>query len=224
MAAPTPTPDRAAFRAALAALAMKTQSKMPALNGRVEKACKLVLAGDVELQGAKALVHSLSDPAKTYTLEPGHCTCADFPRAPEFLCAHRLAAGFARKLTALLLQEPTPAAAAPQICSSAVEAIAHPPAAASLPEAPASVNVHLTIGSRQVQLTLRDSDETRFLARLEAVLARFPLPQEPALVPGNAHRPQEGWCAIHKTAMRQTSKNGRAWWSHMTAQGWCKGR
>src|ERR671927_698445 len=94
--------DRQQFREVLAGLASKTQAKLPALNGRVEKACKLVLQGDVDLQGAKALVHSLSDPTKTYTLEPGHCTCADFPRAPEYLCCHRLAAGFARKLQELL--------------------------------------------------------------------------------------------------------------------------
>lgn len=100
------TVDRTAFRETLATLAAKTQAKLPQLNGRVEKACRLVLQGDVELQGEKALVHSLSDPTKTYSLEPGHCTCADFPRAPEFLCAHRLAAGFARKLQELLPQEP----------------------------------------------------------------------------------------------------------------------
>ena len=44
------------------------------------------------------------------------------------------------------------------------------PAAPPLPEAPASVNVHLTIHGRQVQLTLRDTGEGRLLVRLDAVL------------------------------------------------------
>jgi hypothetical protein len=51
---------------------------------------------------------------------------------------------------------------------------------APLPEAPASVNVHLTVGGRQVQLTLRDSDESRLLARLDAILERFPVADKPA--------------------------------------------
>ena len=32
-------------------------------------------------------------------------------------------------------------------------------------------------------------------------------------------------CPIHGVPMKQTSKNGRSWWSHRTADGsWCKGR
>src|SRR2546428_36537 len=54
-----------------------------------------------------------------------------------------------------------------------------PHKAASLPEAPASVNVHLELAGRQVQLTLRDSDEGRLLARLDAILQRFPLVVKP---------------------------------------------
>ena len=44
-----PATDCQTFRQTLATLAAKTQAKLPALNGRVEKACKLVLGGDVEL-------------------------------------------------------------------------------------------------------------------------------------------------------------------------------
>ena len=47
-----------------------------------------------------------------------------------------------------------------------------------LPEAPASVNCHITIAGRQVQVTLRDTDETRLLARLTALLAQYPLPED----------------------------------------------
>jgi hypothetical protein len=54
---------------------------------------------------------------------------------------------------------------------------ARPPGEAStaLPEAPASANVHVTLAGRTVQVTLRDSDEQRLLARLEALLQRFPV-------------------------------------------------
>ena len=44
----------------------------------------------------------------------------------------------------------------------------------ALPEAPCSVNVRLTIDGRDVQLTLRDQDEGRLLARLAAVLKQYP--------------------------------------------------
>ena len=57
------------------------------------------------------------------------------------------------------------------------------PAAVPLPEAPASVNVRVTIGGREVQWTLRDTDEGRLAVRLEALLARYPLPQPPAQTP-----------------------------------------
>jgi hypothetical protein len=83
------------------------------------------------------------------------------------------------------------------------------------------VNVHLELAGRQVQLTMRDSDEGRLLARLDAVLQRFPLvvthtsTQAPAV---------EGWCSKHGVQMRQNHKDGRSWWSHKTADGWCKGR
>jgi hypothetical protein len=81
------------------------------------------------------------------------------------------------------------------------------------------VNVHLTIAGRQVQLTLRDSDEWRLLQRLEEVLQRFPQPQAPA-----QSSQAEGWCSKHGIQMKQTTKEGRSWWSHKTAEGWCKGR
>ena len=82
------------------------------------------------------------------------------------------------------------------------------------------MNVHLIISGRQVQLTLRDSDEERLLARLQAVLARFPLPT------GEASGQSQGkdWCSKHHVQMKLTQKDGRSWYSHRTAEGWCKGR
>src|SRR5215813_10951401 len=40
-------------------------------------------------------------------------------------------------------------------------------------EAPCSVNVRLPLGGREIQLTLRDSDEKRLLMRLTDVLIQF---------------------------------------------------
>jgi hypothetical protein len=177
----SPATARQHERELLAGLAAKTQEKIPALNGRISKACRLVLAGDVELQGAKALVHSLSDPAKTYTLEPGHCTCADFPRAPESLCAHRLAVGFQRKIQELLARETPPV----PVSSTDGE---------NLPEAPASCNVRVLVGGHEVQWTLRGHDEAEVFTRLQTLLKRSdvqPLPK-PAPRQGPWQRRHQG--------------------------------
>jgi hypothetical protein len=32
------------------------------------------------------------------------------------------------------------------------------------------------------------------------------------------------WCPIHKCEMKRWDKNGRVWYSHKTAEGWCRGR
>jgi hypothetical protein len=207
MAPSTLTPDRQTFREVLAGLAAKTLTKIPALNGRVEKACTLVLAGDVKLHtDGTARVNSLTDPTRAYQVAQGTCQCKDYAQAPEHLCCHRLAAGFARKVHGLL---PAP-----------VQGEA--PALTTLPEAPSSANCHITIEGRQVQVTLRDTDETRLLQHLTALLKQYPASAQP--VP----RPQgqgKDWCSKHNVAMKQTTKDGRSWYSHRTAEGtWCKGR
>ena len=95
---------------------------------------------------------------------------------------------------------------------------------APLPEAPASVNCHITIEGRQVLVTLRDSDETRLLGRLAALLKQYPLPETlQATQRHNAAQPD--WCAKHGVAMKLNhGKNGSTWYSHKTAEGWCKGK
>ena len=151
--------DRQAFRATLATLADKTKAKLPTLNGRIEKAVKLALAGDVELHAdGTALVNSLSDPSRAYQIAQGVCQCRDWGQAPEHLCCHRLAAGFQRKVGELAPEGPQEPAA---VCSA-------PP----LPEAPASVNLKVLIQGHEVMVTLRGSDETTLLARLQTLLKR----------------------------------------------------
>jgi hypothetical protein len=202
----TTSPDRQQFRGVLAGLAAKMLTKIPALNGRVEKACKLVLGGDVELHpDGTALVNSLTDPTRAYQVSPGLCLCKDFDHAPEHLCCHRLAVGFQRKVQELLPPAPEPPG--------------QPTPA--LPEAPASVNVRLTIAGKEVQLTLRDHDEVRLLARLEEVLQRYPAPQAPAPAPPVDATPQ---CPDHG-AMKPSTK-GKGWYCpHKLADGsWCKAK
>jgi hypothetical protein len=90
-----------------------------------------------------------------------------------------------------------------------------------LPEAPCSVNVRLLIAGRDCQLTLRDHDEGRLLARLQAVLAQYPLTQAPQA----ASQGQDGYCLAHGVQMKHNEKNGRQWFSHRLATGdYCKGR
>jgi hypothetical protein len=88
----------------------------------------------------------------------------------------------------------------------------------ALPEAPASANVHVTLAGRKVQVTLRDSDEQRLLARLEALLQRFPAEEE------TEQKPAEGWCGKHGVQMQLRNGVHGSWWSHKTPQGWCKGK
>jgi hypothetical protein len=161
------------FRQVLAALAEKTQSKMPALNGRIAKSVKLVLAGDVEVHDDKsALVNSASDPTKSYLISQGVCQCKDYLHAPEHLCCHRLAAGFARKIAELVPAE------APKQSHHNDTFVSSP-----LPEAPASANVRLVLQGHEVQITLRDYTEEALLVRLEALLRNTSLRPIPKPAP-----------------------------------------
>ena len=54
---------------------------------------------------------------------------------------------------------------------------------------PASATVHLELGGRQVQLTLHDTDETRVLARMEALLQQYPDTATPAYDMPHGPRP-----------------------------------
>jgi len=178
--------DRAAYRAAVSTIAEKARTTLPLCNGRVDKAVKLVLGGDVALHAdGTATVGSMSDARKRYAVVHSACDCQDFSRAPDGFCAHRLAVGIARRA-----QEVTAANGPIDVTPTALP----PGPLPTLPEAPASVNVRLMIDGRDCQLTLRDSDEERLLHRLQGVLQRFPQPlasaaqhnHQPALAPSTA--------------------------------------
>ena len=208
----TPT-TRQAFRAAVDQVAARAKATLPECNGRVEKAVAIVLQGDVELlPDGHARVASQCQGTTQYRIVNGTCDCPDFVRAPASWCKHRIAAGIQRRAMQAVQGAPT-SSTAPTPSSAA--------ATSPLPEAPASANCHVTIAGRQVQVTLRDTDETRLLARLTSLLAQYPVEPQ-AVSPGVS---AEGWCAIHQVQMPRNEKDGRSWYSHRADDGsWCKGK
>src|SRR6516165_12562825 len=93
---------RQAWREAVASIAEKAKAKLPECNGRVDKAVALVLAGDVELlPDGTAKVASQSNGTTMYYVVNGECSCKDYPKAPSFWCKHRIAAGLAKRASAL---------------------------------------------------------------------------------------------------------------------------
>jgi hypothetical protein len=83
-----------------------------------------------------------------------------------------------------------------------------------LPEAPASVNVRLMLGGREVQITLRDTNEQHLLERLEKLLERFPVEETQ----------REGWCTKHNLQMKEHHKDGHKWYAHKLGNTWCHGK
>ena len=84
-------------------------------------------------------------------------------------------------------------------------------------EAPASCNTYIDIAGRKVQVTLRDTNETRMLERLATLLDKYPI--DPTVKP-------EGWCEKHQVQMKRHAPSGKTpWWSHRISNSeWCKGK
>ena len=229
-------PARKAWREAVAEMADKAKQTLPECNGRVDSAVKIVLGGDVELQDeGTARVASQSNGQTAYHIVNGSCDCKDYPKAPSNWCKHRIAAGIQKRAYALAktklaqLDQASNGTSQPH----AEQAQGQPTLDASvstsaLPEAPASVNCHITIEGRQAQVTLRDTDETRLLTRLAALLRQYPLAQPPTEPPnqGTVEPVPDAnpYCHMHKVPLKKFSKDGRTWYSHKLADGsWCKG-
>jgi len=139
----------------------------------------------------------------------GHCACADFRQHGDgWWCKHRLAVTLTKQAKAALMGPPPP-----------VER-PHTAAAPALPEAPASVNVRLTIAGREVQVTLRDTDEQRMLTRLAALLAQYPAAQASGEGDQTDAAPI---CPVHHVTMRPHTKHGETWYSHKHHGQWCRG-
>ena len=214
----TATPARVAFRTAVLQVADKAKLVLEANASRIDKAVALVLNGFVEIIDGKCRVASQTNGKTLYHQVNGTCTCLDFTqgKAPNGFCKHRLAHGLYRRATEMVqaqAQEPV-VAAQPTITAETVQVpVQHT-------EAPASVNFHTPIAGRQIQITLRDTDETRLLARLETLLQRFPVVEEP-----RESTQKEGWCYKHNVQMKLNHGKRGTWWSHKLPNGqWCNKR
>jgi hypothetical protein len=205
--------SRAVWREAVAEIAEKAKAKLPECSGRVDAAVKIVLAGDVALQAdGTAHVASQSNGSTAYHVVNGHCDCKDFAKAPHGFCKHRLSAAIARRA-----QELVKAKLADTPSHEASGRAGQPDATrASLPEAPASINVRLMLHGRECQLTLRDSDEAPLLERLAVVLQQYPVKTKPIDT-----IPQ---CPTHGP-MKPGTK-GKGWYcpTRLPDGSWCKGK
>jgi hypothetical protein len=94
------------------------------------------------------------------------------------------------------------------------------PAPAPLPEAAFSLTLKGTLDGIDALLTVRGMTATEFRTNLEAVRGLLTTPQAPVPASSQGH----GWCQQHGVQMQRNDKNGRQWWSHKTAEGWCKGK
>src|SRR4029450_9765821 len=165
----TANPAQVAFRTAVLQVADKAKLVLEANASRIDKAIALVLNGHVEMVDGKCRVASQTNGKTIYHQVNGTCTCQDFTqeKAPNGFCKHRLAHGLYRRAMELVQAQEPVVKAQPAAPAETVQVpVQHT-------EAPASVNFHTTLAGRQIQITLRDTDETRLLARLETLLQGF---------------------------------------------------
>ena len=219
--------SRAVWREAVAEIAEKAKAKLPECGGRVDSAVKIVLAGDVELQAnGTAKVASQSNGSTAYHVVNGECSCKDFAKAPHQFCKHRLSTAIVRRAQELVKQrleqlngasngtsQPPAEQAQTQTQSEAVSA---------LPEAPVSITLKATLHGHEVMVTLRGTDFASVKAQVEQasqwLSVQAPAQSQPAAS-------GQGWCGKHGVAMKLNhGKNGSTWYSHKTAEGWCKGK
>ena len=162
-----PDQQHATLCATVTRIALNAKATLPQeSHSRLARATEMVLNGAVHIEedGRTCLVRS-SCGTHWYPVN-GACSCPDYARAPGHYCKHRLA-------RALYLRARRALQAAPGAGTAGVTRHPLAPVFAGS-EAPASANVYLLIEGRQVQLTLRDTDETHLLARLTQVLRAYP--------------------------------------------------
>lgn len=221
---------RATFTQILLGLAERAKAGLPQSHSRIDKAVDIVLNRDVVPDSdGRYTVGSQSDHG-TYMVQGSECDCPDWNKAPDHHCKHRIAAALWYKATAELQ-----ARQAGHVADPALQANGHKPAPVDiaarvaeaehpLPEAPASANCYIEVAGRQVQVTLRDTDETRLLERLAALLAQYPV-AAPSQGQAPAGDTSGKLCPMHQTAMRKHTNDRGSWWSHKAADGsWCRGK
>jgi hypothetical protein len=212
---------RAAWRDAVAEIAEKARSKLPECSGRVDSAVKIVLAGDVELlPNGTAKVASQSNGTTAYHVFNGHCDCRDYEKAPHNFCKHRLSAAIAKRAQELAkakLEAGTNGQAEPPSQPAQPEAL---PAGTSapLPEAPVSITLKATLHGHEVMVTLRGVDFASVKAQVEDA-------SQWLQAHGGHATETTPQCPKHGVPMKLNhGKHGSTWYSHKTADGWCKGK
>ena len=109
---------------------------------------------------------------------------------------------------------------------------------AACPEAALSLCVQASIDGHLAQFTIRGQTPEEFhrnLAAVHGLLEATPPPAAPSQpaasqpsAPAAPAPAPEGYCARHQTQMvynqPKPGAKGGAWWSHKTAEGWCKGK
>jgi len=237
---------RATFRATVAEVAARAKEKLPAaVNGRLEKATKLVLQYDVRfLEDGTVEVGSSSDPMKVYRLQGTSCECQDFTsgKAPEGWCQHRVAAGIAKRVAQVLAQqaedaERTTADAHDEM--DLVDAMPEqepvmqtdtlPPPPAAVPEALFSATLKGTINGHETLLTVRGMTAAEFAANLQAVRDVLEAPAQhtstPASTPQTPAAAETPVCQWHGP-MKASTKAVGTWYcpSRMGDGSYCKER
>jgi hypothetical protein len=216
------TTTRQALREAVAAIAAKAHEKLPECNGRIDSAVKIVLAGDATLLAdGTARVASQSNGQTIYHVVNGSCDCKDFAKAPHGFCKHRLSAAIARRAQELV--KASLDAGANGQAEAPRQPVQPDAPSAPLPEAPVSITLKATLHGHEVLVTLRGIDFASVKAQVEAASEWLKV-QTPAQPPTQSTGQPEGWCSKHGVQMTHNQKEGRSWWSHKTAEGWCKGR
>jgi hypothetical protein len=98
------------------------------------------------------------------------------------------------------------------------------PAPAPLPEAALSLTLKGSVGGIEAMLTIRGQSPEEFKRNLAAVRGLLDAVPVKVQEPQQAVSQGEGFCQKHHCAMQENVKEGRRWFSHRTAEGWCKGR
>jgi hypothetical protein len=100
------------------------------------------------------------------------------------------------------------------------------PAPPPCPEAAFSLTLRGTLDGIESLLTIRGQTAAEFTANLAAIRGLLDQPQPTPQASSQAQDRGKEWCSTHGIQMRQTTKDGRSWYSHYdeTAGRWCKGR
>lgn len=235
------------FDTALRTLAAQAATRYAGEAARIERGLVIALNGGVTLQAdGTARVQSQCNAEVVYAVN-GHCDCKDAAHgAPDGRCKHR----WAKTLTsrASRTEEPTTetlddtiaclygdqAAAREAQHAATQRPTAAPAAARACPEAAFSLTLKGLLDGQDALLTVRGQTPEEFTTNLQAVRGLFDTPaasqpsqpsapDQPAALPEPEPTTRE--CPVHPGVLMVEQHNARgAWWSHKTAEGWCKGK